>query len=583
MIKHFKNYEPKMKLVAFFMFLIVGLLCFANCRRISTKQKASRSSSIHMTTTVYGLDLQPKIDPFARPLIEDGIAVGFVIGIVKDGQTQVLAYGEKTKGSKVAPDADTVFEICSVSKVFTGILLSNMVQKGIVKLEDPVQEYLPAEVKMPIVGDMPITLEHLVTHTSGLPRDPDNFKPANPSNPYADYSESQMYEFLIGHKLRRPPGQLEYSNYGMALLGHLLAQKLGRTYEQCLVEHIYKPLGMQDTCITLNEDQRRRLASPYNSDLNLVSSMDVSPILAGAGGFRSTCNDMIKFIQANLKNDEKSFTQMLRMSHQKRHLMNTGMAMGLAWSIHPNGTLSHNGMSFGFFSWLGISPSRKVGVVVLSNTSSMHFYQFAEKVMRVALDQEIEAIKPRKVMDVSSEVLESYAGVYTLAPNLFLIITVKGDRLMVQVSGPNQTKYPFSAESKTKFFCKVKDAQISFVLDKDGKIDHLILHSGRLNQKAFPRRVIDVSSEVLESYAGVYTLFPNFDLTFTVEDGKLMVQATDQEKFQVFPESNTKFFFKKNDIQISFEQGQEGKIDHLILHQSGNDFKGVRKNEGLPK
>jgi D-alanyl-D-alanine-carboxypeptidase/D-alanyl-D-alanine-endopeptidase len=430
----------------------------------------------------YGLDLQAKIDPLARPLLEDGLVVGFVVGIVKDGQTQVIAYGETTKGSHVAPNGDTVYEIGSVSKAFTGVLLAEMVQRGIVKLDDPVQKYLPAEVKMPVAGGKPITLEHLATHTSGLPRLPDNLKPADPSNPYADYMESQMHEFLMGHELRRPPGQHEYSNYGMGLLGQVLARQLGRTYEQCLLEQICKPLGMHDTRITLNEDQYKRLASPYNGALKLENPWDI-PTLAGAGGIRSTCNDMIKFIQANLTDDDKSLTQALRLSHQKRHTMKDGLAMGLGWHIARDGiTRWHNGMTGGFHSWLAVVPSHKLGVVLLANTANMRLTQFGEKVTRIAFGLDVEPPKPRKVVDVSFAVLESYAGVYMLTPQFALTVTVEGGKLMVQATG--QDKFQVFAESKTKFFYKVVDAQISFVPDQDGKVNHVILHQGGLNQKA---------------------------------------------------------------------------------------------------
>ena len=534
-----------------------------------------------LVTTTYALDLKPKIDPLARPLIEDGTAVGFMIGIVKDGQTQVIAYGEIAKGSNTAPNADTVYEIGSVSKVFTAILLSDMVRKGIVKLDDPVQKYLPTDVKMPDFDGKSITLEHLVTHTSGLPRLPDNLKPANLSNPYADYSESQMYEFLNGHKLRRPPGQYEYSNYGVGLLGHLLARKMGKTYEQSLIDKICKPLGMLDTCISLNEDQKTRLATPYNAALNPVNTWDV-PTLAGAGAIRSTCNDMMKFIQANIKDNDEPLTQTLRMSHQERHAIMDGMTIGMAWHINPDDTRWHNGGTGGFFSWLGISLTRKVGIVVLANTFNMRLDQFGQKVMRVALGEEVEPIESRKVIDVSSEVLESYAGVYTLTPNFSLTVTVEDGKLMVQATG--QGKIPFFPESKTKFFCKVVEAQISIVLDEDGKVDHLILHQGGFDQKAFPRKAIHVSSEVLESYTGEYMFLPNYPIRITLEDGKLMVHGPIMNNLQLFPVSKTRFFLKGKDTQISFVPDKDGKINYLIHHYPGGiNQKFARKGTIKPR
>lgn len=434
-----------------------------------------------LAATACGLDLQPKIDPLAHPLIEDGLVVGFVVGIVKDGQTQVIAYGETTKGSQVAPNADTVYEIGSASKAFTGVLLADMVERGLMKLDDPVQQYLPEGVKMPVTGGKPITLEHLATHTSGLPRLPDNFRPADWSNPYVDYTEPQMHEFLMGHALRRPPGEHEYSNFGMGMLGHLIARQSGGTYEECLVERIAKPLDMHDTSIVFSDDQRKRLAPPYNGALQPGTNWDLAT-LAGAGGIRSTCRDMIKFIQANLADDDKPLTRALRLSHEKRHTMKNGMAMGLGWHIAQDGiTRWHNGMTGGYHSWLAVAPSHKLGVVVLANTANMRVTEFGNSVTRIAFGLEVAPSKPRKQVDVDLAVLESYAGVYMLTPQFALTVTVEDGKLMVQATG--QDKFQVFAESKTKFFYKVVEAQISFVPDQDGKISHLILHQGGLNQK----------------------------------------------------------------------------------------------------
>jgi len=451
---------------------------YVKCRVVACAQMIA----LALAAAGYGLDLQPKIDPLARPLVEDGLVVGMVVGVVKDGQTQVIAYGETTKGSNVAPNADTVYEIGSISKAFTGVLLADLIERGVVKLDDPVQKYLPEGVKMPVADGKPITLEHLAMHTSGLPRLPDNMKPADPSNPYADYTDSQMYEFLKGHELRRPPGEHEYSNFGMGLLGQLLAGRMGKTYEQVLVEKICKPLGMGDTRIALDEDQRKRLAPPYNGILEPDRTWDLST-LAGAGGIRSTVSDMIKFIEANLADDDKPLTRALRLSHEKRHAMKNGLSMGLGWHIARDGiTRWHNGMTGGYHGWLAVVPSHNLGVVVLANTATARVTPFGESVTRIAFGLEVAPPKSRKEVDVDSAVLESYAGVYVLTPQFVLTVTVEDGKLMVQATG--QPKLPVFAESKTEFFYKIVDAQISFVPDEDGKVKHLTLHQGGLNLKA---------------------------------------------------------------------------------------------------
>ncbi len=431
----------------------------------------------------YGLNEKEKIDPFVHPLIRDQIVVGLTIGIVKDGESRIIAYGETIRGSGITPDGDTLYEIGSVSKVFTGVLLASLIRSGDVNPGDPLQKYLPASVKVPVADGKPITLEHVATHTSGLPRMPDNFKPANPLNPYADYTVEQMFAFLNGHKLRRPPGQYEYSNYAMGLLGYVLAQRTGTPYERLVVDTICKPLGMNDTRITLNQDQQKRLAPPYDMALKSSLNWDI-PALAGAGAIRSSVNDMIRFIKANLKKDHKPLTQALHLSHMKRHNMDDGLSMGLGWHVARDGkTLWHNGGTGGYHAWLAISPEKKVGVVVLANTANMRLDEFGEQVTRIALGKEAKLPKPRKIVKVDPALLKSYAGFYAITPEFGLNITVGNGGLMVQASG--QDRFPVFPESRVKFFYKVVDAQITFVPNNGARINKLILHQNGRDLEAF--------------------------------------------------------------------------------------------------
>ncbi|HTP63286.1 MAG TPA: serine hydrolase [Burkholderiales bacterium] len=424
----------------------------------------------------HGLDLRPQIDPLARPLLEDGLVVGLVVGIVQDGQTQVIAYGETAKGSGIAPRGDTVYEIGSISKVFTSVLLASMVLEGRMKLDDPVQKYLPASVRVPVANGTPITLEHLATQSSGLPRMPDNFAPADASNPYADYSVAEMYAFLNGHALRRPPGRYEYSNYAMGLLGHVLALQAGETYEELLIERIAAPLGMRDTRVTLDVGQRRRLAPPYDASLRPERNWDFQA-LVGAGGIRSTCDDLLRFVEANLAADGQPLAQALQLAQRKRDAVKGGPAMGLGWHIAEDGvSLWHNGMTGGYHGWIAVAPGRGVGVVVLANTATMRVSELGNQVARVALGLDAAPLRRHRAIDVDPAVLAPFAGSYAVTPKFILTVTVEDGKLMVQATG--QEKFQVFAESKTEYFYKVVDAQISFVPGSDGKTDKLILHQG---------------------------------------------------------------------------------------------------------
>jgi D-alanyl-D-alanine-carboxypeptidase/D-alanyl-D-alanine-endopeptidase len=230
-----------------------------------------------------------------------GRNAGMVVGVLRGGERRVAGYGALDAGQQ-PPDEHSVFEIGSITKVFTTLVLADMVLRGEVALDDPAQKYLPGTVKMPTWRGQEITLLHLATHTSSLPRLPENLGKTikDQANPYANYQVSDMYEFLSGYKLKRPIGSCEeYSNLGLGLLGHLLGLVAGETYGELVSERVLRPLGMNDTSITLSADQERRLAPGHASDGKLTANWD-TPALAGCGALRSTVNDMLTFMTASL-------------------------------------------------------------------------------------------------------------------------------------------------------------------------------------------------------------------------------------------------------------------------------------------
>jgi len=191
-----------------------------------------------------------------------------VVGVIEPGGRRVVAYGSLANGDPRPLDGDTIFEIGSISKVFTSLLLADMVNCREVTLDDPAAKHLPEKVKMPERNGRSITLLDLSTHTSGLPNIPGNLKPKDPGNPYAGYSVDDLYQFLSGYELTRDPGsEFEYSNLGAGLLGHLLAYRAGTDYESLIRTRITRVLGMPGTGITLTPSMQQRMATGHNAML----------------------------------------------------------------------------------------------------------------------------------------------------------------------------------------------------------------------------------------------------------------------------------------------------------------------------
>jgi len=413
-------------------------------------------------------------------------SVGIVVGLVDEKGTRIISYGKPIKDSDQLVDGDSVFEIGSVTKVFTATLLADMVKRGKVRLDDPISKYLPKSVKTPTRNGKEITLLELSTQTSGLPRLPSNMSPKDPQNPYADYSVAQMYEFLSSYTLTRNPGEkYEYSNLGVGLLGHILALRAGKDYETLIRTSIFQPLKMESSGITLTPAMRAHLATGYNPALLPVPNWDL-PTLAGAGAIRSTVNDMLKFVAANLGLKKSPLSAAMQMAQQSRR--ETGIAdleIGLNWHIlkkFDTVIVWHNGGTGGYHSWAGFDQKQRKGVVVLSNSTNdiddigLHLLESKYPLAR------IEAPKEHKEIKVDSKVLDAYVGEYQLAPNFVVTITREGDRLFAQATG--QDKLELFAETETDFFFKDVDAQVTFAKDTNGQVTHLVLHQNKINHPA---------------------------------------------------------------------------------------------------
>lgn len=418
--------------------------------------------------------------------VEEDRAVGIVLGVLEaDGSTRVVWYGDAGPNARTL-GARSVFEIGSITKVFTGIMLSDMVARGEVSLSDPVSDHLPSGVTMPSRGGREITLLDLATHHSGLPRLPSNMSPADETNPYADYTVEDLYAFLSSHELRRDVGaQYEYSNLAVGLLGVVLARVGERSYEDIVCERILEPLGMNMTGITLEGDMLDWMAEGHSQQGDVVPLWDLQAI-AGAGALRSNAEDMLTFLAANTGPPETQLERSMRGSHEVRESISAQMDIGLNWHVRHVGDeriVWHNGGTAGFRTFVGFDPDKGVGAVVLTNSGhgaddiGMHLIN-----PEVPLAPAPEPQQERVEIEVADEVLETYVGEYEFTPTFSIVVTLEGGTLSGQATG--QGKLQMFAESETKFFLKVVDAQFTFTKDDSGSVTGLILHQNGVNQSA---------------------------------------------------------------------------------------------------
>lgn len=264
--------------------------------------------------------LRRRADELAEGHLRSPGNVGLVVGLLVRDECLCLGYGKVAEDSARPPDAGTVFEIGSITKLFTTALLAEMASREEVRLDQPVAELLPPGVRVPSYRRRAITLAHLAEHTAALPRLPGNLwaTVTDKKNPYRDYQVANLYEYLSGAAIGFPPGTgVAYSNLGAGLLGHVLALRAGRPFEDLLAERVLRPLALADTGIALSADQAARLAPGHTEKGEPTPNWDI-PSLAGAGALRSTGAEMLTFLRANLDPPGTPVGAALRACHIPR-------------------------------------------------------------------------------------------------------------------------------------------------------------------------------------------------------------------------------------------------------------------------
>ena len=424
--------------------------------------------------------------------------VGIVVGVIDAKGRRVVSYGSLEKGDRRPIDGDTLFEIGSITKVFTALLLADMAHRGEVRLDDPISKYVPSTAKIPQRDGRQITLVDLATHTSGLPRMPANFNPKDPANPYIDYTEEQLYTFLSSYELTREVGiKFVYSNLGFGLLGQGLARRNGSDYETLVETRICEPLGMKSTRITLTPDMEQKFAAGHSSDLVTVSRWDI-PSLAGAGALRSSANDMLKFLAAAMGYAHSSLDPAFKaMLSVKRPTGQAFIDSAMGWAIDTRGggeIIWKNGGTGGYRTFIGYAPRSGVGIVALSNASTN---AGADDIGLHLIDARFPLEIPEgsaRETAVSAKVLDGYVGRYKLGQTSVLTIAREGDQLYAELTG--QPRAAIYSKSEREFFYKIVDAQISFQVDAQDQTTALVLHQNGRDQTA--NRISDIEAKQLE-------------------------------------------------------------------------------------
>jgi D-alanyl-D-alanine-carboxypeptidase/D-alanyl-D-alanine-endopeptidase len=517
-------------------------------------------------------DTQARLDVFVlgKP---SGVAVAWVDA---DGTTFFSA-GKFAADDARAITPDTQFEIGSVTKVFTALLLAESVRAGKVKLDDPAAKFLLPAGDPDQAALAKITLLSLTTHTSGLPRLPANIGPnpdANP-DPYAKYDRAALVAGLRLHGPTAPVGRsVAYSNFGVSVLGEALAAAWGVSYAEALDAHVLSPLGLKHTTVGLpGKPLPDGIAPGHSSDGARVGNWTFLAC-APCGALRSSARDLAIFLQAARGGEGAPLHEaFVATTAPKLPVPDMGGQIGMGWFLLGDAadrTVWHNGATGGYRSFVGFKVGG-AGVAVVTNQS----------VSADALGYALLGVTPPKPVAATVQDPAAYLGRYPLSAAFFIDIKARGGVLVGQATG--QSAVAMREIAPDRFALTGVPAEISFERDASGKVNALVLHQNGLDQRA-PRnelppapKEVALSAEVLAEYPGVYRAAPQAAFTVTAREGGLAVQLTGQRANPVFASAKDEFFLKAVDAQISFTRNAAGKVSGLVLHQNGRNLPATRE------
>ncbi|MEL7269476.1 MAG: serine hydrolase [Bacteroidota bacterium] len=487
-------------------------------------------------------------------------------------------FGMANMEHDVPMENDMVFEFGSITKQFTAVSILMLMEQGKLSLQDDITKYLE---DYPTHGHS-ITIHHLLTHTSGIKsytgmekwvgRWREDFEPLG----LIDFFKDEPIDFAPGEEYR-------YNNSGYFILGYIIEKVSGQTYEDFVENNIFKPLGMDHSYYGHKGEIIKKRANGYQSQEKLINAEFLSMTQPyAAGSLMSTVGDLYKWNRGvrAYKLISKESTDLAFSNYT----LNNGKKInyGYGWGINEiNGsqTIEHGGGIFGYVTNGIYLPEEDVFVAVFSNCDCNPPGNVSTKMAALALGKPFPNESKSIAMETKS--LEALVGVYDFEDESTRIITLEDNQLFSQRTGGGKFKiFPIS-ESIFVF----EDSFASFRFEEeDGKIkaffeNRIEKTEGYKTDKAIPtREEITLSETVLQRYTGTFNLFPNFDIVFTLEDGKFISQATGQGKMEIFAETETKFFSKQIDAQIEFMASKSGKFDTFILYQAGQEMKGTRKD-----
>lgn len=538
-----------------------------------TKSITFLSFIILFISTSYAQNIESEVDEILSSVYKsDGVGVSLLIA--KDGKTIYRkAFGMANLELNAPMKPENVFEIGSITKQFTAVSILMLEEQEKLKVTDEITKYIP---DYPTLGKK-ITIHHLLTHTSGIKSYTD--MPSFVGEARTDLSPTELIDVFKNEPMDFDPGEkYNYSNSGYILLGYIIEVASGETYQDFIQKNIFDKVGMSSSYYGSNAKIIKNRASGYKEDGDSYANSDyISMSLPyAAGSIMSTTDDMLKWqnvINANTLIIRKSLEKAINGS-----TLNDGkeIAYGYGWGkdkVQGSTAIAHGGGIFGYTTHEMYMPKEKIYVVALTNCNCKNISGLTKKIAAIAIGKPYP--NKKDAISLSASKLQKWVGAYKFDNEVIRHILIENNQLYSLREGGNGVKFEIYPMTENRFIFEEGTIEYLFSIEEDKKQVVFKVRGkefiGKPIDKALPtaKKEIQLSTDILKQYIGKYELQPVFILDVTVDGDKIYMQATGQQKFEVFAEKEDHFFLKVVPASIEFTKNDKGIIDTLILNQGG--------------
>lgn len=423
------------------------------------------------------MGIPQKIKNVVRDAVDNDYRESVIISLINEKGAHVFHYGSFSNKEDLKYPEKIIFPIASLTKVYTAIVFADLVENSEIGLDDPVNNFTPSAIKMPLIDGQEMTLRHLVTHTSGLPKTIEYF------DWNSDDAEMNLFQEAANYSYSKSYGEsYRYSNVGMAMLTNILEKKLGKSLHLMMQERVFSPLNMHST--TYDFDQKSR------GKVLLQNPGYVPALLRGAGGLYSSVRDINKLLQANMNFSQSDLSPTLNSMLTYNHTNTSdGGGIGFGWKLHNTNNMkifSHGGQGSDYQIFAGFNKAKGVGVVLMTNSiSDDHLKQIAIHILSLG-EVPLPNFKNPKEVDVNIEYLKQYVGRYEpvkKGENIVEISVKQGKLFYIETSNKGKVirRTHIYAKNEKEFFFKEIPVTMTFEVNEDSGKSRLFMH---LNEKS---------------------------------------------------------------------------------------------------